>query len=66
MKDEALKARQHNLHLVMDGLGKIKLGFGLDTAQMTQLGCAIIDYVKDNFPGKEKNIDTENKNACPR
>lgn len=66
MKVETLKARQHNLHLVMEGLDKIKLGFGLDTSQMTQLGCVIIDYVKDNFPGKEKNIDTENENACPR
>lgn len=66
MKVETLKARQHNLRLVMEGVDKIKLGFGLDTSQMTQLGCAIIDYVKDNFPGKEKNIDTENENACPR
>ena len=47
MKVETLKARQHNLHLVMEGLDKIKLGFGLDTSQMTQLGCVIIDYVKD-------------------
>lgn len=66
MKVETLKARQHNLHLVMEGFDKIRLEFGLDTSQMTQLGCAIIDYVKDNFPGKEKNIDTENENACPR
>ena len=66
MKVETLKARQHNLHLVTEWLVKIKLGFGLDTSQMTQLGCAIIDYVKDTFPRKEKNIDTENKNACPR
>lgn len=66
MRVETLKARQHNLHLVMEGMDKIKLGFGLDTNQMVQLGCAIIDYVKDNFPGKEKNIDTENENACPR
>lgn len=58
MKVETLKARE--------GLDKIKLGFGLDTSQMTQLGCAIMDYVKDNFQGKEKNIDTENKNACHR
>ncbi|MCR4715194.1 MAG: hypothetical protein K5751_12560 [Treponemataceae bacterium] len=59
MKVETLKARQQNLHLVMEGVDKIRLGFGLDTSQMIQLGCAIIDYVKDNFPGKEKNIDTE-------
>ena len=59
MKVETLKARQCNFRLVMEGVDKIKLGFGLDTYQMTQLVCAIIDYVKDNFPGKEKNIDTE-------
>lgn len=59
MKVETLKARQQNLHLVMEGVDEIRLGFGLDTNQMIQLGCAIIDYVKDNFPGKEKNIDTE-------
>ena len=59
MKVETLKARQQNLHLVMKGVDEIRLGFGLDSSQMIQLGCAIIDYVKDNFPGKEKNIDTE-------
>lgn len=48
-----------NLRQVMRGLDYIKFGFGLTTAEMLELSGTIFEFIREHYPEKADNIETE-------
>lgn len=48
-----------NLRKIMRGLDYIKFGFGLTTAEMLELSGTIFEFIREHYPEKADNVETE-------
>ena len=48
-----------NLRQIMRGLDYIKFGFGLTTAEMLELSGTIFEFIREQYPEKANNVETE-------